>query len=861
MCVSDAAAAGADPGYVVSPCPYEDVLGLTRELDLAEPVAAVLVRRGFRTPEAARAFLAADERHPAVAFEGIEAAAGEIRGAVAGGEPITVYGDYDVDGTTATAILVGALREMGARCDWMIPGRLEDGYGLTPQAIERLAERGTRLIVTVDCGITSVAEVGLAKARGMRVVVTDHHQPAEELPACPIVHPAVSAYPCEHLCAAGVAHKLVEHLLGPEAAERDLDLVALATVADVVPLVGENRALVRRGIEAMRRSPRPGLAALMDAASVGPERIDEGDLSFRLSPRINAAGRLYRADAAVELFLCESSARAREIAGELNRANMDRREVEAAVLVEAGRAIAELPAAGRGEPALVVWGEGWHPGVVGICASRLAERHGKPAILIALDESGRGKGSGRSVPGFDLLAGLRACEPLLERFGGHRAAAGLEIEAGNLEALRQAFCDHARDALAAEPVVRPERIDAIVGGADLGHEVAAQIGRLGPFGQGNPEVRLLCPSARITDVKPMGEEGRHARFSLVSGGSRAGAVAFGMASSLNQADAAEPRDVSLRLELNHWNGAVSPRAVVASVHEPRRPSGAERWAASDESFEERLASELELDVGALLPAAELGVARERSSRGGASPVAAIASLVSMGEPVLVLCADALWRRGLIDAAGPAAPSGASAIVASRGCTVSGDLAAAEVAERGGLALADWTAICRLPGLARGFKHVVVADPAPHPGIEALAASAPDSGARLHVLATATGTALAERAVESMLPGRADLAAAFRALRVAEGPVARSRLRGALCGSDGSSRSPEAGAWILRVLLEIGVLRSVQGGAAGPFEAVSSVAGDLGSSESWRALRKVHEECTRFLSEHKTQSSSPHRAAA
>ena len=309
-----------DPAeFTLAPYSYAEAAMLARELDLAEPVAVALVRRGFRTVEAARAFLAADESHDPSEFDGIGDAVAAIRGAIERNERITVHGDYDVDGVTATTILVSALREAGADCDWLIPARVEDGYGVTMATVDRLAERGTGLLITVDCGITSAAEVTAARSRGIEAVVTDHHQPGDELPDCPVVHPAVSGYPCPDLCAAGVAHKLAAALLGVERAERDLDLVALATVADMVPLTGENRSLVRRGLEQARRAARPGLRALMAAAHVAPERLDETDLSFRLAPRINAAGRLYRADAAVELFLTDDEDRAPLNAAEIDR--------------------------------------------------------------------------------------------------------------------------------------------------------------------------------------------------------------------------------------------------------------------------------------------------------------------------------------------------------------------------------------------------------------------------------------------------------------------------------------------------------------------------------------------------------------
>jgi single-stranded-DNA-specific exonuclease len=850
------------PGeFTLAPFAYAEAATLARELELAEPVAVALVRRGLRTPEAARRFLEADESHDPFAFDGMADAVGAVRAAIERGERITVHGDYDVDGVTATTILVASLRDLGADCDWLIPGRVEDGYGLTPATVERLVERGTRLLITVDCGITSVAEVVLARERGIETVVTDHHQPGDELPDCPIVHPLVSNYPCPDLCAAGVAHKLAAALTSTERAERDLDLVALATVADMVPLAGENRSLVRRGLEHARRATRPGLRALMNAAHVVPERLDETDLSFRLAPRINAAGRLYRADAAVELFLTADEDRARQIAAELDRANAERRQTEAEVLIDAERRLREQGAEAEQAPAIVVWGEGWHPGVVGICASRLAERRLKPAVLIALDEDGRGRGSGRSVPGFDLLAGLRACEETLARYGGHRAAAGLEVEGDRLDDFRDAFWAHARSALGERPRARTEAIDAVVGGESLGHEVASQLARLRPFGKENPEVRLLVPAARIENVTAMGEEERHARFSLGSGSARVAGVAFGVNGSLATAAEAGPADVSLRLELNEWNGAVSPRVVLGEVYEPLM-SEPRDWRCPEEEYIERFRAELAASPVAPSPAAPLGAARERVDRTGSAGVAAVAGLASSGEPVLVMCADALWRRALVEsAASPARYGGGPlAIVAARGSLAAGLAAADEVlAGSGGAVLADWDALALEPELAREFPHVVLADPAPSAAVQSMALA---GDGYAHVLASHADPRLSVRALDLALPDREGLAGAYRALRATEGPgLTPFALAGALAPGAGHPHAPEWCARAVRILAEMRVVRVRETGRAPEFEAVSSVRGELDRSPSYAAIKKAHEECVRFLTRSKEQSSTAMPAAA
>ena len=519
----------------------------------------MLVRRGLGDPARARDFLAADERHDPEAFTGIEPALATIRGHIAAAGRIVVHGDYDVDGVCATAIMVRALRSLGADVGWFLPSRIDDGYGLAGATVERLAASGTALLITVDCAITAVEEVAAARAAGIDVVVTDHHAPRADgrLPDCPIVHPAVGDYPCPHLCGTGVAYKLAQ-ALGAVTAEEDLELVALATVADLVALQGENRRLVRAGLTALAATGKPGLRALMAVSRADPSALDASTLGFRLAPRINAAGRLHRADAGLELLLCEDPVRAAAIATELDTVNGERRAVEQRIAWEAEAQVRALEAE-RPRSAYVLASEDWHPGVVGIVASRIVERHHRPAILIAL-EGTEGTGSGRSIPGFDLLGGLHAAAGHLERYGGHRAAAGLTIEAEGIDGFRAAFEAHAAELLTPDLLEPVERVDAVVSGSELGLGLAEELEALEPCGMGNPAPRLLVPGARFGDVRPMGE-GRHARFTVSSGGARARAVAFGCDGRVAEGPD-QPLDATFRLERNAYNGAVEPRLVL-----------------------------------------------------------------------------------------------------------------------------------------------------------------------------------------------------------------------------------------------------------------------------------------------------------
>jgi single-stranded-DNA-specific exonuclease len=546
----------------IPPAPFAAVSELQAVLGCSHAVAQVLVRRELGDPREARAFLDAADRHDPASFGGIDEAVSVVLRHVEAGSRIVVHGDYDVDGVSSTAVLVRALRELGADCGWFLPSRTDDGYGLSIATVDKLAAAGTALIVTVDCGITAVGEVAAARQAGMEVVVTDHHSPRGDgtLPDAPIVHPVVGGYPCPELCATGVAYLLARALLtgagrDPTEADADLDLVALATVADCVPLVGENRRLVREGLRALAATRRPGLRALMAVSNCDPGAVDARTCGFRLAPRINAAGRLHRADAGLELLLTDDADRAKEIAEELDAANAERRHVETRIVFEAEAKVAEAGDA----PALVLAGDGWHPGVIGIVASRIAERHHRPTVLIALDGD-EGTGSGRSIPAFDLLAGFDAGAAHLVRHGGHRAAAGLTIARQEVDAFRRAFVAHASAVLSPDDMVPTERVDAIVSGDELGTDLAEELTQLAPFGQGNPEVSLLVPAAQLTDPRPMGE-GKHVRFTVEAGGARARAVAFGRG-ALPEGAEEGCLDATFGLELNEWNGTVEPRLVL-----------------------------------------------------------------------------------------------------------------------------------------------------------------------------------------------------------------------------------------------------------------------------------------------------------
>ena len=550
-------------------CPREETNALVRELGLSETVAAVLVRRGYGDPHRARAFLAAElPGHDPFALGDMADACESVRRAVAAGKRICVHGDYDADGICATALAVLVLRELGADVSWHLPSRFDEGYGVGSQTLARLAGEGVGLVLTVDCGVTAVDEVAHARELGLEVVVTDHHRAGPELPSCLVVGPYRGDYSFRELCGTGVVWKLGQALLGAdsEALARHLDLVAVATVADVVPLVDENRALAVAGLRQLARTQKPGLRELMRTARVDPASVDAGAIGFRLAPRLNAAGRLCRPEAALELLLTDEREAAVRLAAQLEELNRDRQAVEQRILREATEAIEEWPEARRRRRAYVVAGEGWHEGVIGIVASRLVERYNRPVVLIAGTEA-EWKGSGRSIPSFDLHDGLRRCAGHLERWGGHAAAAGLSIKPERVEAFAEAFGAVADARIGEDDLCPSTTVDALVHGSELTLDLCAELARLAPFGLGNPNVTLLLAGCEVVEPATVGE-GKHLRFRVRADGRDSGsAIAFRLGPQLDRLRRVGHYDVAFKLEANQWNGTVAPQLNVRQVFE------------------------------------------------------------------------------------------------------------------------------------------------------------------------------------------------------------------------------------------------------------------------------------------------------
>jgi single-stranded-DNA-specific exonuclease len=556
-----------DPWKLRSPAPRTEVDALARELALSSVTASVLVRRGYGDPERARAFLEAKlPEHDPFQLGDMQEAVEAIRAAIAAGKRICVHGDYDADGICATALAVLILRELGADVVAHVPSRFDEGYGVQRDTLTRLAGEGCGLVVTVDCGVTAVEEVAHARELGLEIVVTDHHRAGEELPECPVVGPYRGDYPFRELCGTGVAWKLGQALLGAdsEALRRHLDLVAVATVADVVPLVDENRGLAVAGLRQLARTQKPGLRELMRSARVDPAVVDAGAIGFRLAPRLNAAGRLCRPEAALELLLTDEVETAKSLAAQLEELNRERQAVEERILREAVEAIEEWPAARRNRRGYVVAAEGWHEGVIGIVASRLVERYHRPVVLVAGTE-GHWKGSGRSIRSFDLHDGLRECAGDLERWGGHAAAAGLSIRPERVEAFAEAFGAVADARLDEDDLQPVTSVDALVHGSDLTLDLCTELASLAPFGLGNPNVTLLLAGCELAELSTVGD-GKHLRFRVRDDGRDSGsAIAFRRGSSLDRLRRVGNYDIAFRLEANQWNGTVAPQLNVREV--------------------------------------------------------------------------------------------------------------------------------------------------------------------------------------------------------------------------------------------------------------------------------------------------------
>jgi single-stranded-DNA-specific exonuclease len=560
-------------------CDEEAVRRLAREAGLDQTVARLLVLRGITEPADASRFLrpSLDQLHDPLRLADMGVAVERLLGAVAAGERIAVHGDYDVDGITATVIVRRALEMLGGNVSHFVPDRMRDGYGLNIPAIERLHGEGVRIVVSVDCGIRGAEAARRARELGVDLIITDHHEPGDALPrALAVVNPKRRdcAYPDKDLAGVGVALKLVQALCARSGREAWLPafikIAAIGTLADVVPLLGENRVIARLGLDALSRGPhKVGLRALIESAGLAGKTIDSYHVAFMLAPRMNAAGRMSTPDIALRLLLAsddDMAAEARELAAQLNLENERRQQEERSVLAEARRLVENDPDIGA-RSALVVAGDGWHRGVIGIVASRLVDLFHKPAVVISV-EGETAHGSCRSIPVFDMLAALDACQEHLDQFGGHRAAAGLTLQRSRIKPFRESFARWAEDRLSLDDLRPRLRIDGQLGFREITPRLAEALSTLAPFGIGNPKPIFWTPGAQLADG-PRRLKERHLSMSLRHDGVALRGVFWRAAERSGEiASLRGGLDAAYSVVENTFNGTTSLELALADVRPP-----------------------------------------------------------------------------------------------------------------------------------------------------------------------------------------------------------------------------------------------------------------------------------------------------
>ncbi len=548
--------------------------GLARELKLSPLAASLLVKRGMQDAESARAFLhGGDEPHDPFLLLGMREAVERIRLASERGELIRIYGDYDADGVSSTAFMTRLFTHLGYRFDNYVPHRTLEGYGLNNAAIDAAAAAGVKLIVTVDNGISAVDQIAHARSAGIDVVVTDHHEPPEELPeAAAIVNPKQPGcpYPFKGLAGVGVAFKLGQALLGRPPYEW-AELAALGTVADLMPLLDENRIIVKRGLEQLRQTGNCGFRALAQVAGIDLASAQAETIAFGMAPRVNAAGRLEHANLAVRLLTTDDPQEALARGEELDALNRERQKLVDAMVKEAEEAwqAKRQALADAGEPApdvIVVAGKGWNVGVVGIVASKLIERHYRPTFVLGIDpETGMCKGSARSIEGFDLHAAVTACGDLLDHFGGHQAAAGMSLPAERLAEFEARLVQLARERLTAEHRIRSTQVDLVCSPEDADLETTKQLALLEPFGVGNPQPKLLLQRAPLAEKRAIGKESKHLKLAVARGGGTLDAIGFGLGELAERLSDSANVDLVGELTVNEWNGNRKAQLLVRDI--------------------------------------------------------------------------------------------------------------------------------------------------------------------------------------------------------------------------------------------------------------------------------------------------------
>jgi len=810
---------------------------LARGLEVPMLAGIVLARRGFTSVPEARAFIEVDSRVPdPFLFADMSAAIALIESAMRGGRRVVVHGDYDVDGISATALLVRGLCDFGLEAIGYLPSRFVQGYGLSSAAVREIAGQGDALLITVDCGVNYPDEVALARSLGLDVVVTDHHRPGDVLPEGPVIHAAVGDYPHGDLCGVGLALKLLHALWivqrdgprdhVPEGLMDSLDLVALGTIADLVPLVGENRYYVREGLIRLGQNRSVGMKALMEVAAVRSP-VDSHAVGFRLAPRLNAAGRLADPQIPLRLLLTDDTSEATRLAEELDGLNRQRQEVEGRIQVEA---VAQVEALDPLPTVLVLAGEEWHEGVIGIVASRIVERYHRPTVILAVKE-GVARGSGRSIPAYDLMDGLRSCDDLFTQYGGHSQAAGMSLRGEDVDLLRSRLEAHAQSVLTEDDMRRLYAPDAVVRGEDLTLDTADALEALAPFGMGNPRVQLLALDA-LLDGPELTRTGEHVRCTVVVDGVRTRGIGFRFADKMPALERNGYRaHAGLRLQASEWQGRERCEVQLHSLYAVPDLGTIALGCSPDCPFLDPIdlpgscpgcAEPFVAPVGETLP--PVNDLRDRAGR-----LSALAQILSTGERSVVVGASAT-RVVRELAALPLAHIGVTGLrCASRLCWRTH----MEPPRSGDAVVLDWTAAERRGDLSEGCTHVIVAEPPYLPSHIAWLRNA-SRGSRVHLAYGADQRATVDHTLLHHVHPRSCMITLFRTWRDGfEGAAAQAETVRRAWRDHGFVPSADDLSQAATLLAELGI-------GPGGAEEVTMMAKD---SAAYRAAEGIYQEAS------------------
>ncbi|KUP07300.1 recombinase RecJ [Bacillus coahuilensis m2-6] len=555
--------------WLVKEAPEQIVQTLQQELSVSSIIAKLLYNRGIKDSDTARSFLWSEKQefHDPFLLKGMDIATDRIKRSIELGEAILVFGDYDADGVTSTSVLLSTLRDLGAEADFYIPNRFNEGYGPNENAFRWAYEMGYSLIITVDTGIAAIHEAAVAKELGLDLIITDHHEPGPELPdALAIIHPKLpnSNYPFHELAGVGVAFK-VAHALYGHVPEHLLDLVTIGTIADLVPLFGENRSLVKRGLKKLQSTNRPGLQALCKVAGTTVDKLNEEGVGFTIGPRLNAIGRLSDADPAVDLLLTDDMEEAIAIAEEIDQMNKERKNIVSTITEEAIEMV-ETQFQLEDHSVLVLAKEGWNPGVVGIVASRLVDRFYRPTIVLGIDsEKGIAKGSARSIVGFDLFQNLSTMRELLPHFGGHPMAAGMTLNIEDVNELRARLNTLAKETLTEEDFVPLTEVDTHVTLDEVSLKSIEELDLLSPYGMGNPKPKFVIDNVHIGNMKKIGGNGNHLKLNVIHNGTSLDGIGFHLGELTEQLSPVSQISLMGELAINEWNSMKKPQLFIKDI--------------------------------------------------------------------------------------------------------------------------------------------------------------------------------------------------------------------------------------------------------------------------------------------------------